>query len=132
MTAHPERISNALLGVLPSHERERLRPLLEPVELKPRQILHHWGTPMEQVYFIERGLVSVTARISRETAVEVWLIGREGMTGVPVLFGGDHAPPHRRVVQVGGSALRPSRRAGAGTGTTASAGCATRASWSRP
>src|SRR4051794_40983497 len=61
---------------------------------------------MKQVYFIERGLVSVTARINRETAVEVWLIGREGMTGVPVVLGGDHAPPHRRVVQVGGSGLR--------------------------
>jgi CRP-like cAMP-binding protein len=79
---------------------------LQPVELKPRQILHHWGTPMEQVYFIERGLVSVTTRISRDSAVEVWLIGCEGMTGVPVVLGGDFAPPHRRIVQVGGSALR--------------------------
>src|SRR4051794_20931658 len=65
---------------------------------------------MKQVYFIERGLVSVTARINRETAVEVWLIGREGMTGVPVVLGGDFAPPHRRVVQVGGSALRIASR----------------------
>jgi len=106
----PEYVHNRLLKALPPHEIERIQPLLEPIELKPRQILHHWGTPMKQEYFIERGLVSVTARINRETAVEVWLIGREGMTGVPVVLGGDFAPPHRRVVQVGGSALRIASR----------------------
>src|SRR6476660_4650456 len=103
MTPRPERSRNVLLNALPAHELERLWALLETVELRPRQILHHWGMPIEQVHFVEHGLVSVTARISREAAVEVWLIGREGMTGVPVVLGGDHAPPHRRVVQVGGS-----------------------------
>src|SRR3954470_1879850 len=32
------------------------------------------------------------------------------MTGVPVVLGGDFAPPHRRIVQVGGSALRIASR----------------------
>jgi len=81
------------------------------VELKPRQILHHWDMPMEQVYFVEQGLVSVPARMSRGGPVEVWLIGQEGMTGIPVVLGGDLAPMHRRVVLVGGAGLRiPARR----------------------
>jgi len=102
----PERVRNRLLASLSPPERERLWPHLERVALKPRQVLHHWGTPMTQVYFVEHGLVSVTARLDRTAAVEVWLIGREGMTGVPVVLGGDAAPPRRRVVQVGGSAWR--------------------------
>jgi len=102
----PERVRNRLLASLSPPERERLWPHLERVTLKPRQVLHHWGTPMTQVYFVEHGLVSVTAHLDRTAAVEVWLIGREGMTGVPVVLGGDAAPPHRRVVQVGGSAWR--------------------------
>ncbi|MDQ0356549.1 CRP-like cAMP-binding protein [Rhodoplanes tepidamans] len=60
---------------------------------------------MEHVYFIESGLVSVLAQIDERKAAEVWLIGREGLSGIPLLLGGS-ASPHRRVVQLGGSALR--------------------------
>ncbi|NOJ43616.1 hypothetical protein [Bradyrhizobium australiense] len=35
-----------------------------------RQVLHHWRLPMEYVYFIERGLVSVSARIDENHFVE--------------------------------------------------------------
>jgi CRP-like cAMP-binding protein len=97
---------NRLLQGLARPDWERVRRAFEPVELKPRQVLHHWDMPMEQIYFVERALVSVWARMSRHDAVEVWLIGSEGMTGVPVVLGGDFAPLHRRVVQVGGSALK--------------------------
>ncbi len=100
---------NGLLRVLPRSELERLAPLLHPVDLKPRQILHHSGTPMDQVYFIEKGLVSVSAKSARDKWVEVWLTGSEGMTGIPVVLGDDDEPPFRRVVQVSGSALRISR-----------------------
>nr|WP_255616452.1 Crp/Fnr family transcriptional regulator [Microvirga puerhi] len=83
---------------------------MERVELKPRQTLHHSGTPVESIYFIESGLVSVSAKASPGTWVEVWLIGSEGMTGVPVLLEDTDDPPFRRVVQVGGSAHRISRQ----------------------
>lgn len=97
---------NRLLEALSPAEAGRLAPLLQHVEIKPRQILHHWNARMESVYFIQKGLVSVSAKTSRDTSVEVWLIGSEGMTGIPVVLGSDLAPPHRRVVQVGGQALR--------------------------
>jgi CRP-like cAMP-binding protein len=61
---------------------------------------------MEHVYFVERGLVSVSAKTGSDQSVEVWLIGSEGMTGIPILLGDDAHPPHRRVVQVGGTALK--------------------------
>jgi CRP-like cAMP-binding protein len=100
------QVRNRLLRKLPPGELQRLMARAERIELHPRQILHHWNMPMRDVYFVEQGLVSVSVKISREQAVEGWLIGSEGMTGIPVLLGDHENPPYRRVVQVGGSALR--------------------------
>lgn len=102
-------IRNRLLRTISPRDLETLQPRLMRVELKPRQTLHHSGTPMEAIYFIESGLVAVSAKASPSKWVEVWLIGSEGMTGLPVLLGDTDAPPFRRVVQVGGSAYRISR-----------------------
>lgn len=97
---------NRLLASLSDGDWETLQPLLEPVGLRSRQVLHHAKMPMQHVYFVEEGLVSVSARTTRDQWVEVWLIGMEGMTGIPVVLGDEAEPPLRRVVQVGGSALR--------------------------
>ncbi|HEV7265294.1 MAG TPA: Crp/Fnr family transcriptional regulator [Falsiroseomonas sp.] len=51
------------------------------------------------------GLVSVLAPTADREEVEVWLIGREGLVGLPAILGGASLC-FRRVVQVGGSALR--------------------------
>ena len=99
-------VHNRLLRRLPQREMQTLMRRVERVDIRPRQILHHWNMPMRDVYFVEQGLVSVSVKISRDCAVEGWLIGSEGMTGVPVLFGDRENPPFRRVVQVGGQALR--------------------------
>lgn len=99
-------VRNRLLQRLPTPELERLIARAQRVALSPRQILHHWNMPMRDVYFIEQGLVSVSVKINRERAVEGWLIGSEGMAGLPVLFGDHESPPFRRVVQVGGCAWR--------------------------
>ena len=97
--------SSRLLSTLPSDEREWLRPHLEPVVLRPRQILHWPRDPIEYAYFVEEGLVSVLARTGEREEVEVWLIGREGIVGFPAVLGGVSLP-YRRVVQVGGRAQR--------------------------
>jgi CRP-like cAMP-binding protein len=101
-------VRNRLLRSLPAMELRNVLALCERVEIRPRQILHHWNLPMHEVYFVEQGLISVSVKVSRERSVEGWLIGSEGMTGIPVLLGDADNPPHRRVVQVGGSALRMS------------------------
>ncbi len=103
-------VRNRLLRGLPDAELRSVLALCERVDVRPRQILHHWNLPMHDVYFVEQGLISVSVKVSRERSVEGWLIGTEGMTGLPVLLGDAENPPHRRVVQVGGSALRMSAR----------------------
>jgi CRP-like cAMP-binding protein len=96
---------NLLLRSLPRRDLERLCPALHRVTLTPRRVLQHAGVPIEHVYFIEEGLVSVLASADERNAVEVWLIGREGAIGVPALLG-VRASPLRHFVQIGGSALR--------------------------
>ena len=103
-------VRNRLLQNLPPKELRHVIALCDRVEIRPRQILHHSNLPMQEVYFVEQGLISVSVKVSRERSVEGWLIGSEGMTGIPVLLGDAQGPPHRRVVQVGGSALRMSAR----------------------
>ena len=98
---------NGLLQLIPRNELASLLSISEEVPIQPRQILHHWRLPMDHVYFIEQGLVSVSARIGENRFVEAWLIGSEGMIGAPLLLTEeDQTPPHRRVVQVGGTAKR--------------------------
>jgi CRP-like cAMP-binding protein len=98
-------IDNRLLNQLPDREMARVLPFFERVGIAERQVVHHWNMPMEYVYFVERGLISVMAKISGQDWTEVWLIGSDGTTGIPIVLGETH-PPHRRVVQIGGCALR--------------------------
>lgn len=97
--------SNALLRCLPPDDLKRLWPKFDRIVLKPRRVLHYQDTPMEHAYFIEEGLVSVLAHTGPNKSVEVWLIGREGLVGVPLVLG-EAISAHRRVVQLPGSALR--------------------------
>jgi CRP-like cAMP-binding protein len=94
-----------LLQALPRQDFERLSPLLHRVTLTPRRVLQHAGVPIEHVYFIEDGLVSVLASADEKSAVEVWLIGREGAVGTAALLGA-RSSPLRHFVQIGGTALR--------------------------
>jgi CRP-like cAMP-binding protein len=97
--------ANQLLRALPPQDLHRLQPLLHRVTLTPRRVLQHAGVPIDYLYFIESGLVSVLASTDERNAVEVWLIGREGLVGSAVLLGAQTSPL-RHFVQIGGSALR--------------------------
>lgn len=97
---------NKLLRLIPPEELSRVIGACERIQLVPHQVLHHYKLPMEHVYFVESGLVSVAARVGRDKFVEVWLIGSEGLVGAPVLLAAKTVPLHRRTVQVRGEALR--------------------------
>ena len=96
---------NLLLESLPFEELERLAPLLQKVPLTPRRVLQHAGLPIEHVYFLEEGLVSVLAKVDERNAVEVGLIGRDGAVGSIVVLGANRAA-FSHFVQIGGSALK--------------------------
>ena len=96
---------NVLLRSLPREDLERLLPSLHRVALTPRRVLQHAGVPIEHLYFVEEGLVSVLAKTDQHEAVEIWLIGREGAVGSAVALG-SRTSALSYFVQIGGSALR--------------------------
>ena len=99
-------VRNRLLRLLPSDELEKVLSLSEEVPMTKRQVLHRYGVRMPYVYFVETGLVSVGAKVDPQKFVEVWLIGSEGLVGIPLVLTINTQPMHRRTVQVGGVAYR--------------------------
>jgi len=63
------------------------------------------NTPIQHVYFLEQGIASVVASTPQGRRIEVGIIGREGLTGLPVLLGTDRTP-HACFVQTPGAGWR--------------------------
>lgn len=82
---------NQLLAkLLPGHI-SLLGPL-EVVELPLRTSLETRDETIAAVYFLEEGFASIVAGAPGKDAVEVGVIGREGMTGMAVLQGAASSP----------------------------------------
>jgi CRP-like cAMP-binding protein len=74
-----------------------------PIEFKT--VLERPGEPIDFVYFPEEGLLSVISRFETSRDVEVGVVGREGMSGVPLLLN-DRLSTYATNVQVSGYAQR--------------------------
>ena len=98
-------VRNGLLAALPPEELERLRHGLRPVELPSDQTLHPADGAVEAVLFVESGMVSLLATLESGEQVEVGVVGREGLVGLPLVFGDDRSLGEARVQQEG-TALR--------------------------
>jgi CRP-like cAMP-binding protein len=81
-----EPIKNALLLALPEEGFALLRPVLERVLVPQGEILYEIGDQLTKIYFVESGLVSLLATSADGVAIEVGLIGCEGMLGISYLF----------------------------------------------
>ena len=99
------RIHNQILIDLPQKEREVLFPKLEFVRLMVHQILHEPGDTLKSVYFCNGGLISVLTVFSDGKSVEVGLIGKEGLVGLP-LIAGFRTSATRTIVQIEATAFR--------------------------
>ncbi|GJE04292.1 Crp/Fnr family transcriptional regulator [Methylobacterium isbiliense] len=99
------KFRNTLLAALTDQDFAALRPALEPLVLRRRQVLHERNAPVAYVYFIERGTASLLCRVAGRESVEVGALGRGDLVGVSAVLGTARAP-HRCVVQVPGEALR--------------------------
>jgi hypothetical protein len=93
--------SNKLLASLSTNDFDLLEPHLTPVTLGPRKVLEKPNKRIDAAYFPESGFASVVAVQSNGKQVEVGLIGREGMTGLPIVLG-NHRSPHSTYIQVAG------------------------------
>src|SRR5687768_2459230 len=79
---------NLLLSRVSASDFALLEPHLEPVDLPVRKVLERRGKPIKAIYFPESGFASVVADGGKQP-IEVGIIGREGMTGLPVVLGND-------------------------------------------
>ncbi|MGO4705699.1 Crp/Fnr family transcriptional regulator [Microvirga sp. 2MCAF38] len=95
---------NQILSAIPEADLERLWSHFELVRLAVGDNLARPSTRTDYVYFIEKGFASVMAGSPR-SQMEVALIGREGMVGLPLVLGASHAH-HDCFVQVAGVAQR--------------------------
>jgi CRP-like cAMP-binding protein len=102
----PHRPSaNRLLAALPRAEYLHFLPHLEKVPLAFRQSLCDANTPIPYVWFIERGVASLIQTTQDGTMIEICVIGKEGMVGLPV-FLGTESTPSQVLVQIPGAGLR--------------------------
>ncbi|MCA1557284.1 MAG: Crp/Fnr family transcriptional regulator, partial [Acidobacteria bacterium] len=98
-------IKNRILAALPRREYERLLPDLELIPLPLDVSLYKSGDFIEHVYFPNEGVISLITHMKSGAAIEVGLIGMDGMVGIPVLLG-DKIAFEEAVVQIPGSAMR--------------------------
>ena len=98
-------IANSLLAALPRRSYLQLLPGLVPVDLAFGKVLYEPGKPIRDVYFPSESLVSLLTLVEGHMELEVGMVGREGMVGIPLALGIDNSPV-RALVQGGGRALR--------------------------
>jgi CRP-like cAMP-binding protein len=96
---------NSLLAALPDAELWRLHAGLERVALKFGEVLQEIGAPIRDVYFPLDCVVSLRMQVEGRHALEVGLVGREGMVGISLALG-TGVSSARALVQGAGTALR--------------------------
>jgi CRP-like cAMP-binding protein len=85
-----QQFKNRVLASLPKEQIERLQPHLSPVTLNVReQLLDGKAT---YAFFLEDGLASVVLPMEDGSTVEVGVVGRDGVVGLPILLGADKMP----------------------------------------
>lgn len=87
------RQRNRVLQSLSPEDLDLLQPHLEPMPLAFRKRLQSPNRSIKAVYFPESGIASVVAvGGGARRQAEVAIVGREGMTGLPVVFGAGRSP----------------------------------------
>jgi CRP-like cAMP-binding protein len=94
---------NRLLAALPDTAYAALEPHLTRVSLTSGQVLYQPFARAGTVYFPDSAMLSIIARMSDGTAVEVGTVGSEGFAGLAVLFG-VAGNPTQCIAQIPGTA----------------------------
>lgn len=105
MSNSGRKLSNHILSVLPKEDYERLAPHLEYIEMNQGEVLSHPEERIAYAYFPYRGTVSIVAVMRDGAEVEVGVVGREGMMGLPIVMGTD-SMPLMAITQIPGSGVR--------------------------
>ena len=103
---------NEILAALSVEDAEAIRPHLHLVALTSNQVLYEHDSSINDVFFVEEGVVSLAATAALDNGrVEVGLTGREGLVGAPVMLNREPHSVHRAFIQVPGAAYHMSSAA---------------------
>jgi CRP-like cAMP-binding protein len=94
-----------VLAGLSDEEYARIEPDLEPVSLTFGEIIYQFRGPIDHVYFPESGVLSMVGIAGNENLIEVGLLGREGLAGLPFFLGIPYSA-NQVIVQSEGTARR--------------------------
>lgn len=81
------KFTNNILSCLPESEVNSLSPYLEFQELPLHTVLVDPEEPVRYVYFLHTGAASFVVPTSEGRSVEVGLVGKSGLVGMPLAFG---------------------------------------------
>jgi len=98
-------VANSMLAALPRKQYRSLLAGLESVPLIFGEVLYEPGERIRHVYFPNDSLISLLTLVEGHLALEVGMVGREGMVGVPLSLG-MNVSPVRALVQGAGTAMR--------------------------
>jgi CRP-like cAMP-binding protein len=106
LSKHPRSaFNNHILAALPGTEYERLSPYLEMVRLPQHKILYGAGDVVRYGYFPLGGMISLVSVTASGRALEVGMIGNEGMAGLPIILE-SNISPYQVIVQLTCNAMR--------------------------
>src|SRR5439155_25352546 len=95
-------MKNRILKALSSKDYRILAPHLKPISLPKGKALYEVGEKIDEVYFLEDGMVSYLSGTAEGETLEVSVIGNEGIVGIASILGDSTA--FRAVVQIPGRA----------------------------
>ena len=96
---------NRLIEALPKAYRAHVLSLCDLVELTLSDTLYEAGATTRYVYFPIRGYISLIAVVDQSSALEVGMVGLEGMLGIHLALDVNQSPL-RSIVQGPGDAWR--------------------------
>ena len=105
LAASTDPVANSLLAALPRRDYLHLLPALKPVALTFGEVLYEPGEVIRHVYFPNNSVVSLLTLVDGHQALEVGLVGREGLVGIPLALGVG-VTSVRALVQGAGTAMR--------------------------
>jgi CRP-like cAMP-binding protein len=79
-------IQNRILGALPDEEFSRIAPHLSPVNFEKDEVIYRSEDPIEFVYLPESGLISLLSTTETGSTIEVAMLGKEGIVGLPIVL----------------------------------------------
>jgi CRP-like cAMP-binding protein len=97
--------TNRLLAVLPSADLTSLLSKTITTKMSFGKIIYEPGDEIQDVFFPNSGIISLLSTIGSRSMLEIGIVGKEGMVGLPVYLGVNKST-NRAIVQGNGVFLK--------------------------